>query len=291
MTIAELIPLAIALSISLIVLALGLDSSLRDAVWLFRKPGLLARSIVSLNVLMVLLALAAAKLLKLDPAIETAIIALAISPVPPIFPKKQSKVGATDSYAIALLVAASLFSVVLIPAWLGSLGDIFGFEAKLALPKVLTIVFIKILLPLSIGILIRHLAPHFAHRAAKPISLIATVLLVGGILPVLFTTYHAMWVMVGNGVLATVFLFAVVGLIVGHLLGGPDPDDRSVLALATSTRHPGIAIAIATLNFPERKAAILIVVLFHLIVGAIVAIPYMKWRNKMHSSLEAQREV
>lgn len=287
MAIAQLVPLTIATSIFLTVLALGLAANLKDAVWLFQKPGLLARSILSLNVLMVVLAIVAAKLFNLDPAVKIAIIALAISPVPPFFPKKQSKVGATDSYAVALLVSASLFSVVLIPGWLELLGGIFDFEAHLALDKILLVVFIKILLPLSVGILVHHFAPALAHRVVKPISIAATVLLVIAVLPILFSSYHAIWAMVGNGVLITLMLFALIGIVVGHLLGGPDPDDRSVLALATSARHPGIAITIAALNFPERKSAVFVVVLLHLIVGTIVAIPYMKWRKKSHSGLEA----
>jgi BASS family bile acid:Na+ symporter len=291
MTIAQLISLAIAISIVLTVFALGLNANLEDAIWLFRRPGLLVRSILSMNVLMVVLAIIVAKVFNLDPVIETAIIALAISPVPPIFPKKQQKVGATDSYAVALLVSASLASVILIPGWIELLGGIFSFEAHLGLGKILPIIFLKILLPLFAGILVHRFAPHFARRAARPISLIAMVLLVIGVLPVLFISYRAMWAMVGNGVLVAVILFAVVGITAGHLLGGPDPDDRSVLALATSTRHPGLAITIAALNFPERKGAVLIVVLFHLIIGTIVAIPYIKWRKSLHFNLEAKERA
>jgi BASS family bile acid:Na+ symporter len=288
MTINQLIPLAIAISIFLTVFALGLGASLEDAIWLFRKPGLLARSIFSMNVLMVGLAIIAAKLFELDPMIETAIIALAISPVPPVFPKKRQKVGATNSYAVALLVSAALGSLVLIPAWLELLGGIFNFETHMGLGKILPIVFLKILLPLFAGILVHRFAPAFAGRAVRPISLAATILLIIGVLPVLFISYRAMWAMVGNGVLVAVILFAVVGITAGHLLGGPDPDNRSVLALATSTRHPGLAITIAALNFPERRGPVLIVVLFHLIVGAIVAIPYIKWRKNRHFALEAK---
>lgn len=37
-----------------------------------------------------------------------------------------------------------------------------------------------------------------------------------------------------------------------HWLGRPDPDDRTALAIASSMRHPGVALAIARLNFPEE---------------------------------------
>ena len=291
MTAAQLISLAIVISICLTVFALGLNSYLKDAIWLFRKPGLLARSLFSMNGFMVILTVTVAKLVNLDPALRIAIIALALSPVPPIFPKNQQKVGATNSFAISLVVCAALASIVLIPMWSELLGGIFHFEAHLGLGKIIPIVLLRILLPLFAGILIHRLAPRFADRAVRPISLVAMVLLVIAVIPALFVSYRAMWAMIGNGVLITVTLFTVVGLTAGHLLGGPNPDNRSVLALATSTRHPGLAITIAALNFPERKSAVLIVVLFHLIVGSIVAIPYVKWRKSLHARLKGNEET
>lgn len=284
MKIAELIPIAIAVSIFLTVLALGLASSFEDAIWLFRKPVLLVKSIASLNIIMVVLAVAADKLFHLNIVVGTAIIAIAISPVPPFFPKKETKVGGTDPYAVSLLVAASLFSVVLIPAWVKVLSLVFGFEAHLAFSKIVAIVFIKILLPLILGILLHRLAPDIADRSASTVSSIAMVLLVIAVLPILFTSLGPMWAMVGNGVLITVVLFSLVGLAVGHWLGGPDPKHRSLLALATSARHPGLAVTVASINFPDRKGPVLLVVLFHLIIGIIAAIPYIQWRKRMRTN-------
>ena len=57
---------------------------------------------------------------------------------------------------------------------------------------------------------------------------------------------------------------------------GAEPEDRPVLALATASRHPGIAIAIAQTNFPQQKLAMTAVILY-LLVNAIVAIPYLRW--------------
>ena len=287
MTIAQLIQTTLIASIFLLVFTLGLDAGWDDAMWLFRRPGLLVRSILSMNVLMVLFAVALARLFDVPPAIKIAIVALAISPVPPIFPKKQGKSGGTSAYAIGLVVAAALFAVILIPFWLLVLGNHYGFEADVGLRKIVPIILISILIPLFLGIAIGKFAPAFAARAVKPVSVVAMVLLVGALIPVLFTAAPAMWEELGNGVLWMLLSFAVVGLMVGHLLGGPDPDNRTVLALATSARHPGIALAIASLNFPEYKKEVMVVVLYHLLVGAIVAMPYMKWRAKQHAKLAA----
>ncbi len=57
----------------------------------------------------------------------------------------------------------------------------------------------------------------------------------------------------------------------------PRAEDRGVLALATAARHPGVALAIA--NFPQQKLASAAVVLY-LVMGAILAIPYVLWRKR-----------
>jgi bile acid:Na+ symporter, BASS family len=285
MTIAQLIQVTLIASIFLMVFTLGLDAGWEDAIWLFRRPGLLVRSILSMNVVMVLFAVEIVRLFDVAPAIKIALVALALSPVPPIFPKKMSKSGGTDAYAIGLVVAASLFAVILIPCWLLILGNHYGFEADLGLRRIVPTILISILIPLFLGIAIGKFAPTFAAGAVKPVSVVAMVLLVAGLIPVFFTAAADMWAELGNGVIWELVLFSVVGIIVGHLLGGPDPDDRCVLALATSARHPGIALAIASLNFPEHKKEVMVVVLYHLLVGAIVAIPYVRWRAKRRAEL------
>src|SRR5690606_41821850 len=62
--------------------------------------------------------------------------------------------------------------------------------------------------------------------------------------PVLIRVWPLLIEMIGNGTLAVLALFTLVGVAVGHLLGGPDPNNRTVLALASGTRHPGVALAV-----------------------------------------------
>lgn len=69
------------------------------------------------------------------------------------------------------------------------------------------------------------------------------------------------------------------GLLAGHWLGGPDPDDRTALAIASSTRHPGVALAIAQLNFPEETRMPAVLSLF-LLVNALETLPYGAWRRR-----------
>lgn len=282
MTLVQWIVLALQASVALLVFALGLQAHYRDATYVFQRPGLLLRSLFSMSVVMPLFAIAAAVLTDLQPAIKTAIIALAVSPVPPILPRKQAKAGGTASYAVGLLFSASVLAILLLPIVVELVGMIFGMEAHLPLAKIAPIMLGTIILPLIAGMTVNVLKPEFALRIARPAALVATALLVLAALPVLVFEWRQLLAMVGNGTLVVLALFALVGITAGHLLGGPDPDDRTVLALATAARHPGVAIAIATLNAPAEKG-VLAVVLWHLIVGAIVAIPYVRWRERSHA--------
>lgn len=78
-------------------------------------------------------------------------------------------------------------------------------------------------------------------------------------------------------------LFMIAGTAVGHFLGGPVAEDRMVLAIATSSRHPGLALAIAKANYPEQGMLIAGAVVIYLIFRLILAIPYVRWRR--HAAL------
>jgi bile acid:Na+ symporter, BASS family len=86
MDVQHLIGLAINISMFLIVFALGLRATMQDATYLFRNPELFARSLLSMNVLMLVVAVLIAVMLNPAPEIKIALVALALSPVPPILP-------------------------------------------------------------------------------------------------------------------------------------------------------------------------------------------------------------
>lgn len=287
MTIVQFIGLAINLSMALMVLALGLQASWADATRLLRQPGLLLRSFLSMNVVMVLLALLLDALFGLHPAVKIALVALALSPVPPVLPNKQTKAGGSVSYTSSLLVTMAALSVIIVPLGISIIGRTFGFGIAVPAGQVSSVVATGIIAPLVIGLMLRQFAPQFASRLTRPLSVFATFLLIVSFIPVLVKLWPSLGAMVGNGTLIALVIFAIVGILAGHVLGGPDSDNRTVLALASSTRHPGVAMAIAHSIFPEQ-GAVIAVVLWHLIVSAVVCIPYVKWRTRLHATNHAE---
>jgi bile acid:Na+ symporter, BASS family len=291
MRLEMVILLVLKISIFLSVFVLGLNASFNDATFLLRRPREIGRALLSMNLLMPLVAFLLGITFDLNPAVKIALVAVSVSPVPPVFPRKALKIGCKENYAVGLLVAIGLLSIVVIPASMALFRLVTNVPLQMAATSVADLVFITILLPLLVGIGIRRLAPPLAERAAPIIGPAASVLLVLGFLPVVPALAKMMVSLIGNGTLVSFSVFAAVGLLVGHFLGGPDPENRSVLALATATRHPGIAVAIAHANFPDQKLAVPAVFIYT-ILGAVLAELYSRLiTRKKTSPAETQRQV
>lgn len=276
MSIATLLPIAIKTSLALMVFSLGLKSSTTDITYLFRRPNQLLRALLSMDVIVPLVAAGLALGFALEPAVKIALVTLALAPLPATFSKKPLKAGGRVTYTVGLFVAVTLIAVVFIPFALSLLERITGIPLDMPASAVLRLVGWSLLAPLVAGVLVHQVLPGVAERAAKPIAQVADILLLVAVIPILVKVWPAMISLIGNGTILVMIVLAVVGLAAGHLLGGPDPEDRTVLALASSVRHPGIAIAIATANFPDQKLAPAAVLLYVLVSG-IASRPYLSW--------------
>ncbi len=280
MTMQQYLGLALQLSITLTVLGLGLTASWRDATSLFRQPALLLRSVVAMSIVMPLLAVGIARLFSFPVEVEAGLVALAISPVPPILYKKQLGGGGRREYVVGLLVAVGLLSIVLVPLSVAILDAIFATSVLVSPLVVGRIILTSVLLPLAFGLLIRQWFP-VAEKSSSHIIALAGLLLVVAAGMLLWGLWPVIRTFLGDGVGLMLAVFALIGLCVGHLLGGPHPGDRTSLALATVSRHPAVALAIASTS-PKvsSKQAVLAVILLYLIISALVSFPYQKWRAR-----------
>ena len=289
MIIMEYIQAAVPLSLILIVVALGMRSTWADATSLFRAPALLLRSVLAMFVVLPSVAVLIATSADLKPPVKLALVVLALSPVPPIMPRKLLKLVSHEAYVYGLLVAASVLSIVMIPLTLTIIGNVLDRDIYVDPALAARTVATSVLLPLGLGLLFRHFWPTHAPRVASVFANLGTILLVAAVIAIIAIAWRGFAALVGDGTLLAFVAFTLIALAVGHLFGGARGDDRTVLALSSAARHPGVAIAIGAALFPDHKKEIVVAVLLYLIVSSIASLPYTRWRRKLHERLPGDR--
>ena len=259
--------------------AIGLGSTLADLTYLFRRPALLLRSLLAMYVAMPLAALALVRLLPLSPGVRTAVLVLAISAGAPLLPRKLMKLG-REGYVFSLVVLSSLLAVVAVPAWLAVLGRTSSGSRRSG-PRAVGMLVAKAALgPLLAGMILRPLLGSRADRVSEWVLKtvgVAMLLAAAGLLALHGRLLReAGWV-----ALLMLAVVTLVGLAIGHALGGPDREDRTALAVACATRHVGLAMLAASAVPNPRTVAF---VLAYLLSAAAVTLPYLKWRARPASS-------
>lgn len=263
-------------SVALLIFAVGLDSRLKDLVYLRQRPGVMLRSLLAMYVVVPLLALAAVKVLQLPPGMELALLVLAISAGAPMLPRKLMRLG-NEEYVISLVVVSSLLAIVTVPAWLALLGPHFD---RLGTPDPMTVAGVlgkSFLLPLVLGVAVRWWLPDASARLSDLLLKVVGLVFSGCALALLVTHYQVILAVMGLPILV-LGGFTLAALGVGHAMGGPDPNDRTALAVSCATRHVGVAMVVAAAT-PNPRTVVLIVA--YALASAVVIIPYMKWRSRV----------
>lgn len=256
----------------------GLQATREGLAYLLHRPGLLGRSLLAMLVIVPIVVVVCVKSLNLPHAAAVVLTALSISPIPPMLPKKQLKGGGMAPYGLGLLLVLGLGSIVTVPLWVALLENVFGLPLSMRPDAIVKIVLTMVVAPLLVGMLCAKLMPRLAQALLEPVRKLAGLLLIAGALVLLAGTWRAIWSATGHWAVVSIVAFVLLGLLVGHLLGGPEQEHASVLALSAASRHPAIALTIASASFPDEQFAATLAL--YLIVCTVVVIPYVKWQRQ-----------
>jgi len=253
-----------------------MGSTVADLGYLWRRPRLLWRSLLAMYVLVPLAALALARFLPVGPGVKAALLVIAVSAGAPLLPKKLGAFGA-DAYVFSLVVTSSLLAIVLVPAWVELLGAHFGLDTEMTPATVAWAVAKAFLIPLSIGMAFRAIWPQLGAALCDRILRFAGLALMICALVLLITHWEVFGRLPWQGTAALLSLM-LIALAIGHSLGGPEPDNRTALAIACATRHVGLAMLVAT-AFPGPGTVVLMV--SYLLCSMLVSVPYLHWRRRV----------
>jgi BASS family bile acid:Na+ symporter len=277
--------LLIKISIYALIVAIGMSSTFSDVLYLWKRPRLLARSLFAMYVAVPLVTYVLVLVLTLSPAVKAALLVLAVSAGAPLLPRKLGTFQ-TKAYGISLVVISSLLAILTVPAWVALLAWHFGLTAELSSMQVAIVIAKAFLLPLIIGMVLCAAFPRLSQRLADRLLSIAGISLIAAGVVLLVLQWRVLLDLHWYGPLALLG-FMLMALAIGHVCGGPDPDERTALAIACATRHVGIAVIVAT-TFPGPRTLTLLA--SYIIIVTAVSVPYLRWqRHQKPTELEGVR--
>jgi len=142
---------AFGVSLAVLVFGSGLGARFSDVAALLRRPGLLARSLFAVLVVAPALAVALVWVFDLRPQVAIALVALSISPLPPLLPSRGERAGGRPEYGLGLVLLLAVFGVPVIMVSAEILQAVFGRDylaTPWAIAKLLTL---TMLVPLAAG--------------------------------------------------------------------------------------------------------------------------------------------
>jgi predicted Na+-dependent transporter len=253
-----------------------------DLQYLLSRPSRLVRSLLVMNVLAPIIAVMVCRMFSLDGAVIVALVTLALAPVGALFSQAMLPLVAPGhaAYARGLFFASTVLSVVLTPLAVEVINVLFGEDVHVSPLAVAQVVVGSVLLPLGVGLAIGRWWPA-ARRWIPAIQKVSSLVLAGCFVAIIAVAWPRIDAVVRQGTLTAIVVFTLAGLAVGHVLGGPDEDGRTVLAFATVSRHPGVAMAVASLTGePLAPVGVLLAV----VVSELAVVPYKLWRKRLRAA-------
>jgi BASS family bile acid:Na+ symporter len=216
---------------------------------------LLVRALAFNLLLLPLVALTLTKALHTSGDIAIAFLLLAASPGGRFAPQLAKIAGASLGLSTELtLFLAKLVSFTAPPtaAWMLRQHRVELHE----LPLIAQMLLLQ-LVPYFAARRLRRRKPDLAHRLARPFA-IATWAGLGAVLALAVAShrFRAIAALAGDRGWWAVLAFAVLGLALGWLLGGPAVETRRTFAISANARDLALAIMIGTLAFPARNVQI-----------------------------------
>jgi BASS family bile acid:Na+ symporter len=274
----SLLTLCVVVTVFIVMFALGLGIVPGQLLrWTAQRPGLMARGLFSVLVAVPAIALLVTRALELPRAAQIGIVLMSISPGAPVALRRSLGAGGHQAFAPSLQIGVVALAVFSMPLSIALLNHVYAGQASVAPAQVARQVFIVQLLPLGLGMAMRHLRVGLAQWLELRLGRFGTFMLFAVVVLILIDVWE---VTIDAGLRGTAAIVLTTGgaLAVGHLLGGPDPATRTAVAIISAARNPGLALLVATLNRapPEITATILA----YLLISVLAIVPYVIGRRR-----------
>jgi len=242
------------------------------------NSNLLFRAIIGNYVLVPLISVALLLWFHATPMVAAGFLVAAVCPGAPYAPPFTAMAKGNVIIAVGLMIVLAASSAILAPLLLGFLLPLAAGNASVQIDvfKIIKTLLGAQVLPLIVGLWIRHSHPVFARKLKKPagtLSLLLNVLLLAVIISVQSQTLAQIRVRA---------YFAMLCLLLGTLVAGRLSSKRGVddiaksLILTTAVRNVGVSLVIASGSFPGT-AAITAATAYGIFQTVVIALIALLW--------------
>jgi BASS family bile acid:Na+ symporter len=280
-------PLSKSLAIAFLVcmtMSLGLEVTWRQLLTLLRDKGLLCRALVANLILVPLLGLALDMIFPMPLDFAIAFLLLAAAPGAPISLRYTRNRDDDAPFAAALLFILILAAICFTPL-IAEL--ILPAQTLLSVPydRVATVALLYMVFPGLIGIVIQRWSGEEIVMIRNVTFISARVFFLAWVILVTAEQSRAVR-QLGVPTLAAMVSLIFGSMIIGWLLGGPQRENRRILATGTSMRNVALCAVIAIESFPGTKVDIAIVAFSALMVTPnSFLLFYENYRKKRREAL------
>ncbi|VBA58482.1 hypothetical protein [Mycobacterium attenuatum] len=165
---AEAAKLAFQISLFVVILGYGLTAHFGDVGYLTQRPALLARSLLAVLVVAPGGAVLLVHVMDLRPEVAIALVTLAISPLPPLLPRRGEKAGGHVQFGLGLVIVLAVLAVPVLAVAATLVGNVFGHQYVVSPWAIGRLMLVSVLAPLIAGMTIGALWPATAKRIPYP---------------------------------------------------------------------------------------------------------------------------
>lgn len=257
---ANLVRLLTVAGLVAMMLSMGLKVQVDEVLASSRKPRQAALGVLANFALVPAATAGLLRWLDPDPMVSVGFLILAVCPGAPVGPPFAAVARGDVPYAVGQMVILAGLSAVLSPVLLGALLTRVVPDSNLRIDYLAIgrSLLVSQMLPLAAGLVVHSRAPRLAERIAKPVTLLANLLLLGAVALVLVSEFETLALIRLRG-WAGMLLLLSASLVIGWLCGGPGRETRKSLALTTGVRNAAVALVIVSGNFAGTPAVTAVV--------------------------------
>jgi len=186
--------------------------------------------------------------------------------------------GGDFRYGTALQITLAVLAIVIAPIVLTLLGGAFA-DVPLGISPRQVALNVAVVqgLPIALAMLLSRYWPGAATGLSAYVGKAANILLIVLVLVLIVTGFELLQDAGWRAILA-ITLVVALALAAGHLLGGPDAQTRTALAIATVARNIGLALFITVLSGTEKRELAMLAT--YAALGFALVVPYQLWRQR-----------